>query len=80
MDFPESAGVYGATHVYEGGVFVEVGSHEPVFPVFRGLAMGWSWALWAMHTTVSTIVASVLPGGTGALVLDRASSPVLQKG
>jgi hypothetical protein len=33
-----------------------------------------------MHTTVSTIVASVLPGGADALVLDRACAPVLQKG
>jgi hypothetical protein len=45
FDFPDSAGTYGTDVVWEKGEYVAVGSDETVFPVFRGLPMGWSWAL-----------------------------------
>ena len=81
LDFPEMAGVYGCSAVYEGGNFVSVEYTEPVFPVFVGLAAGWSWAMWAMHSTVSSVVArSADPGAPSSLVEDRRSPPRLSAG
>ncbi|CAK0861426.1 unnamed protein product [Prorocentrum cordatum] len=71
MDYPEPASVYGATHVWEGGRFIPVGADEVVFPAFRGVAMGWSWALWVVHSSVTSWVGHALSGGPASLVLDR---------
>ncbi|CAK0868029.1 unnamed protein product, partial [Prorocentrum cordatum] len=71
MDYPEPASVYGATHVWEDGRLIPVGADDVVFPAFRGVAMGWSWALWVVHSSVTSWVGHALTGGPASLVLDR---------
>ena len=81
LDFPELASVYGCSAVFEDGNFVKVDSAEPVFPVFAGLAAGWSWAMWAMHSTVCSVVArSSGLGGPPGPVEDRRPAPRLSSG
>ena len=58
FNFPAEASEYRCGHVYEDRTWNAVGGHEVVYPCFVGLPMGWSFALWAMHTTVSSIVAA----------------------
>eukprot|EP00973_Karenia_brevis_P043380 6013057-Karenia_brevis.AAC.1 len=62
MDFPEPAGVYGATTVFENNEHVSICEDEPVFPVFCGIGMGWTWALWMVHTTVTSLAAKAMDG------------------
>ena len=56
MDFPEAASEYGCSQVWVDGEFVPVSGETRVFPVFCGVAMGWSWALWTCHQTVASFV------------------------
>lgn len=55
MNYPEQAGYYRVDRVYNEltGEFDFVSPETPVFPVFEGMAMGWSWALYFCHSTVS---------------------------
>lgn len=53
LNWPATARTYGCQEVYETGAFVPIAPGDFVFPVFVGIPMGWSWALWAVHTTVS---------------------------
>ncbi len=71
IDFPEPASVYGASRVWENGEWFPVDPGEPVFPVFCALPMGWSWSLWAVHSTVAHIASDAI-GSQEGLVLDKA--------
>ena len=42
--------------------------------------MGWSWALWVLHTIVVATIVPCLPLGEGSLVLDKAPPPVPRLG
>ena len=55
IDYPEPAEAYGAQEVFDPllGRHVAVEPTTLVFPVFRGLAMGWSWALYFCHLMVA---------------------------
>ena len=79
FDFPEAADVYGCTHVWSATGLEPVPSDEPVFPVFCGVPMGWSWALWAIHSIVSHESAVAL-GGYDRLIKDRETPPSPQSG
>ena len=48
FDFPETAGTYGTSVVYDPSLrcYVQVSADTLVYPVYIGLAMGWSWSLW----------------------------------
>ncbi len=53
-----------------------VAGDEVVFPVFRGVATGLSWALWAVRSSATSWTAAALRGGVGRLVLDKHVPPV----
>lgn len=53
LNWPAPARTYGCNEVYENGAFDPIRPDDFVFPVSVGIPMGWSWALWAVHTTVS---------------------------
>ena len=76
IDFPEPSGYYGVAEIYEDGKMVSVASDEVVFPVFTGLAMRWSWALWIVQCILTAAVIPVLPHGADSLVLDRGALPL----
>ena len=76
FDFPDRAEHYSCRHVFEDGKWVEVAPGELVYPAFVGIAMGWSWALWAIHTTVSSILARSVP----RLLQDRTVAPTMSRG
>lgn len=77
MDFPECASYYGVDRVLNEltGEFDSVSPSTLVYPVFEGMAMGWSWALYFCHSTVSKAAA----GGCPQLAADRrpGSTPTL---
>ena len=56
MDFPEAASEYDCSQVWVDGEFGPVFGETRVFPVFCGVVMGWSWALWICHQTVVSFV------------------------
>ncbi|CAK0844871.1 unnamed protein product [Prorocentrum cordatum] len=76
MDFPERASYYQVSHIWTPDGLSPVDPDELVFPVFRGVPMGWSWALWAVHSSVTSWVADTLPGGARRLLLDKQPAPV----
>ena len=81
FDFPETAEYYECNQVYEDGCWQDASSEELVFPVFVGLAAGWSWAMWAMHATVSHVVGSTSDAGADPLSIeDKRITPVLRPG
>eukprot|EP00959_Pyramimonas_sp_CCMP1952_P176702 3693270-Pyramimonas_sp.AAC.1 len=41
-----------------------------------GVAMAWSWALWAVRSSVACWVSEALPGGARRLLLDERPAPV----
>ena len=51
-----------------------------MYPVFRALAMGWSWALWVMQCILTGLVLPVLPHGSDPLVPDRGLPPLVSRG
>ena len=69
MDYPETAGSYGCVEVWTPTGFEPVAADEAVFPVFCGVPMGWSWALWAVHSIVAHETAAAL-GGYKQLVME----------
>jgi len=81
LDYPEAASYYECTEVYEDGRWISVSKDEVVFPCFVGLAAGWTWAMWAMHATVSHIVASTSDGGKDPLIIeDKRITPLVTPG
>ena len=74
FDFPEQAGVWGVTSYWTPDGPQQVSPEQELFPVFRGVPMGWSWALWAVHSTVAHWTARAL-GGANRLVMDRLAPP-----
>ncbi|CAK0895895.1 unnamed protein product [Prorocentrum cordatum] len=76
MDFPERASYYQVSHIWTPDGLSPVDPDELVFPVFRGVPMGWSWALWAVHSSVTSWVSDTLPGGARRLLLDKQPAPV----
>ncbi|CAK0874494.1 unnamed protein product, partial [Prorocentrum cordatum] len=76
MDFPERAADHGVAHIWSPDGPSPVDPDELVFPVLRGVAMGWSWALWAVRSSVTCWVVDALPGGARRLVLDEQPAPV----
>ena len=81
LDFPDTAEYYECSHVYEDGDWQPVSRHELVFPVFCVLAPGWSWAMWAMRTTVSNTVGKTSSLAPDPLLIeDKHISPPLLPG
>ncbi|CAK0845014.1 unnamed protein product [Prorocentrum cordatum] len=76
MDFPERASYYQVSHIWTPDGLSPVDPDELVFPVFRGVPIGWSWALWAVHSSVTSWVSDTLPGGARRLLLDKQPAPV----
>ena len=68
----------GVREVYDGslGRMVGVEPWEPVWAAYAGMPMGWSWALWVCHETLTSVLqAAALPGDE--LVQDRALAPTV---
>ncbi|CAK0826815.1 unnamed protein product [Prorocentrum cordatum] len=57
IDMPRAAGEWGVSSVYDD----DVGRHVPIdptatlYPVFHGMAMGWSWALHLANEAVTSL-------------------------
>ena len=69
IDFPKTAGFWkqhgiDITTVFEDdmGCCIDVAPNEIVYPVVGAMAMGWSWALYMAHETVSYIARSTSIG------------------
>jgi len=78
LDFAEEAGTFGCEQVYSDGEWQAVSADTVVYPAFVGLAAGWSWAMWAMHCTVSHIVSRTSPDPSRPdLLEDRRPAPCL---
>jgi hypothetical protein len=81
LDYPDQASYYECSEVFHGGQWESVRPDEIVYPCFVGLAAGWSWAMWAMHSTVSHVVASSTDGGEDPLIIeDKRITPLVQPG
>ena len=82
FDFPEDAGTYDCTRVWceQRGDWVSVDSSVTVFPVFCGIGMGWSWALWAVHNLVEHKVEAARSDMQGSFVRDKCPPPVVRPG
>lgn len=79
FDFPEQAAVWGVSTIWSRDGPVAVQPEQELFPVFRGVPMGWSWALWAVHSTVAHWTAEAL-GSPARLVMDRLPPPTPSSG
>ena len=79
FDFPEPAGVYHCTHVWTPTGPVAVSEDDIVFPVFCGVPMGWSWALWAVHSIVANETGLAL-SGPQCIIRDKEVPPSPQPG
>ncbi|CAK0838714.1 unnamed protein product [Prorocentrum cordatum] len=81
IDMPRTAGEWGVSSVYDD----DVGRHVPIdstatlYPVFHGMAMGWSWALHLANEAVSFLASksAVCPR---SLVRERTPAPALRVG
>jgi len=87
-DLARSAAFFGASEVYDAALdqYVAVSGDTVVVPCFRGLPMGWSWALFFCHSALtSAMVAATLrfntsltrEAATAQLVRDRCPPPRL---
>ena len=74
FDFPEQAAVWEVTSYWSASGPVPVSPEQELLPVFRGVPMGWSWALWAVHSTVAHWTAEALRGPC-FLIMDRQPPP-----
>lgn len=71
IDFPKSRGFWekegiSVESVFEDdlGVHVDVGPDEVVYPVIGAMAMGWSWALYLAHESVSFLARTCTPSAS----------------
>ena len=80
FDTPETADTFDVTSIWSADGPEPVAPDDLLYPVFRGLSMGWSWALWALHTIVVAVIEPSLPLGVGSMVLDKATPPVPRRG
>ena len=84
VDFPEDADTWGVDSVFN----LDTGVHEAVLPddqlffCFKGLAMGWTFALCFCQSVMAQHVSAALEGvgGHGALIADRAVPPQVTDG
>ncbi|CAK0813842.1 unnamed protein product, partial [Prorocentrum cordatum] len=81
IDMPRAAGEWGVSSVCgdDVGRRVPIDSTATLYPVFHGMAMGWSWALHLANEAVTFLAgkSAVCPR---SLVRERAPAPALQVG
>ena len=78
--WPERADTWEVDEVYnEGtGMMEPVGPEEPLYFVFEGLPMGWSWALFFRQNAMELAISRAVPvdtRGYGGLSVDRTPAP-----
>ncbi|CAK0870936.1 unnamed protein product [Prorocentrum cordatum] len=77
MDDPDEAGVYGVTEVWDDDLeeMVPLQPTDIVYPCFRALSMGFTWALYFCHSAVEHIVAAGVPGGASRAAREKHRAP-----
>ena len=81
LDWALPAEEFGCTEALVDGVLQRVGGTTPVFACFCVIPMGWSWALWAVHRTVTHLVSDSSELSPDPLLLeDRRVCPPLRSG
>lgn len=81
----ETAAIWGVTHIVEssGADPVPVQRNEVLYFCFRGMPMGWTWALHFCQQSMLSAVAKAIPTGAdgfGGVILDGRPAPRVRRG
>jgi len=83
--WPEKASTWGVDTVFDedAGAEVPADPGEELFFCFRGMPMGWSWALYYCQEAMAAAVRRAVPEtspGVGGLLVDGRPAPLLRRG
>lgn len=83
--WPETASTWGVTHIAEaaGAPPTPVQKNDYLYFCFKGMPMGWTWALHFCQQAMQSAVARALPpseDGFGGVILDGSPPPRVRRG
>ena len=80
FDYPIKACEAGVSCIWEDGAWIPIEPNDTVYYCFRGIPMGWSWAMWVVQSIVENVLLHSAEPGNDQLVADRRPAARLQMG